>query len=172
MTVNYEDAKAMEAVLRKLEEATNNSVNKVLNEDNKTSSRDDAIVALNTSRTEAGVNVANYTIKPTKLTIGGIRKNYYDIVENDTGEVLYKELSLFESAMSITKRLMLGKRLQDCDTIAQMDEAYDSRLLEAYNYKERIKIVTESVKRDVYEAKYSNAMAKVKDAKQKIIRTL
>jgi hypothetical protein len=74
--------------------------------------------------------------------------------------------------MSITKRLMLGKRLQDCDTIAQMDEAYDSRLLEAYNYKERIKIVTESVKRDVYEAKYSNAMAKVKDAKQKIIRTL
>lgn len=169
MNASYEDAKAMENILRKLESATNASTKRIV-EESKTNP--DVMVALNTSKSEAGVRVASYEIIPEKVDISGLRKNYYKIVDTAHDEVLYEDISLFETAMSIVKRLMLGKKLGDIQNIITLDKTYDSNLIESYSYKYKLRSVNESVKRDVYEAKYTNALGKVKAIKERILKTL
>lgn len=164
---SFEDTKAMEAILSRLNEATTKSTQKLVAE---SKTNDDVKVALATTREQDTVRVCNYEIVTEKFNVNGLKKNYYTIYEGDT--VLYKELSLFESAMSIVKRLMLNKGVNDCNKIAELDSNYDAQLHEAYGYKYRMKNINESVKRDVYEAKYTNALGKVKAAKQRIVKTL
>ena len=169
MSVDYQDAKAMEDILRKLESATTNSTKRMVTE---SKTNPDVMMALNTSKTQTGVKIASYEIIPEKIESNGLRKNYYKIVDTTDNDVLYSDISLFESAMSITKRLMLGKKLNDIKTIVELDRAYDTKLIESYSYKYKMKRITESVKRDVYEAKYSSALGKVKSYKERILKTL
>ena len=169
MSVDYQDARAMEDILRKLETATASSTQRIV-EESQTNS--DVMMAMNTSKTQAGVKIATYEIIPEKIESNGLRKNYYKIVDTTNNTVMYDDISLFESAMSITKRLMLGKKLNDIKTIVELDRAYDTKLIESYSYKYKMKRITESMKRDVYEAKYSNALGKVKSYKERILKTL
>lgn len=169
MSVDYKDAAAMADILRKFEQATTESTKRIVNESQKNS---EVMVALNTSKTQTGVKVASYEIIAEKIEMQGLKKNYYKIVDVENNETLYEDISLFESAMSITKRLMLGKKLEDINTIVQLDKSYDSSLIESYSYKYKLKHINESVKRDVYEAKYTNALGKVKSIKQRILKTL
>ena len=167
MSASFEDAKAMEDILKKLDSVTTASTKRLVEASEQNV---DLKIALNTSKSTKGIQVANYEIIPEKHTINGLRKNYYTIAED--GEVLHSDISLFESAMSIVKRYMLNKRLQDIDTILTLDQQYDANLIESYSYKYKLKTINESVKRDVYEAKYSNSLGKVKSTKQRILKTL
>lgn len=164
---SYEDTKAMEAILSRLNGAVEATSKKIVTE---SKTNDELRVAMATTREQDTVRVCNYEIVTEKFNVNGFKKNYYTVTEGN--EVLYKQLSLFESAMSIVKRLMLNKRTIDCDKIAKLDESYDNHLQEAYGYKYRMKRINESVKRDVYEAKYTNALGKMKNAKEKIVKTL
>lgn len=167
--VDYQEAKAMEDILRKFEQATTESTKRIVTE---SASNPDVMVALNTTKSQTGIRVASYEIIPEKVEMSGLKKNYYKIVDTAYDEVLYKDISLFETAMSITKRLMLGKKLNDIETIIRLDQSYDANLLESYSYKYKMKRINESVKRDVYEAKYTNALGKVKSIKERILKTL
>jgi len=129
-------------------------------------------LALDIVRTPTGVKAGDYEIVIEKFNINGLEKNYYNIVDNEYNDVLYKEIAMFESAISILKKLITQKNINKCNDIAKLDEEYDRNLLEAYGYKHRLKNTSNMVKRDVYEAKYSNAMAKVKDSKARILKTL
>lgn len=168
MIHSYDDTKAMADILRKLQEATDKSAERLIEE---SKANDNLKMALETTKTDSGVKIKNFEIIPTALKVGNISKNYYDIV-SESGDTLYKELSLFESAMSIVKRLMLNKKLAECDRIAKLDQDYDTHLIEAYDYKARARMVTESFKIDVYEAKMTAAMSKAKEIKTRILSTL
>ena len=100
-------------------------------------------------------------------------KNFYSIRDNATNEVLYRDLALFESAMSIVKRLMLGKQTQDVGRIVEIDQQYAAGLLESYDYKSKLKSTTlTETKIDVYTTKQGLATEKMRIAKLKILKTL
>ncbi len=170
MTLDYSNTQAMADLLRRLETATTDGAKQMIAESD---SCDETYLALNTHRTQTGVRMGSFDIVVEKVDTGGLKKNYYTIVDTKYNEVLYSELSLFESAMSITKRLMFNKRITDCGYIQSMDNNYDSYVREAYSYKQKLKHISEdNSKRDVFEAKYSNVLAKVKATKEKILETL
>lgn len=129
-------------------------------------------VALTTEKTDRGIRIGDYEIVVERHDCSGLKRNYYTILDNEDNSVVYTDIAMFETAMSIVKRLTLGKNTFKCDIVAKLDEEYDRYLLEAYGYKYRLKKNLDTVKRDVYEAKYSNAMAKVKDTRERILKTL
>jgi|TARA_B110000977_G_scaffold191799_3_gene264451 hypothetical protein len=170
MKIDYSNTEIMAALLRRLETVTTDSARQMIAE---SSTCADTYLALNTHRTQTGVSVGNFNIVVEKVNMDGLKKNYYTIVDTECDEVLYRDLSLFESAMSIAKRLMFNKRTTDCASIQSMDNNYDSYIREAYQYKQKLKHISDdNSKRDVFEAKYSNVLGKLKNTKEKILETL
>ena len=130
------DTRAMANILEKLEASTRKTAVNLVEESYK---HPDLKMAMNTSRSQSGVSVDNFEIVVEKQKIANITKNFYSIKDNATGEVLYNDLALFESAMSIVKRLMLGKQMQDVSRIIDADQQYAAGLLESYDYKSKLK---------------------------------
>jgi len=170
MTLDYSNTEVMADLLRRLENATTNGAKQMIAESD---SCNETYLALNTHRTQTGVRMGNYDIVVEKVNMDGLKKNYYTIIDTEYDEVLYKDLSLFESALSITKRLVFNRRTIDCNNIQSLDANYDSYVREAYHYKQKLKHVNEDYSRlDVFEAKYSNVLGKLKNTKEKILETL
>ncbi len=170
MKLDYSNTEVMADLLRRLENATTNGAKQMIAESDNCK---ETFLALNTHRTQTGVRMGDYDIVVEKFDLDGLKKNYYTIVDTQYNEVLYNELSLFESAMSITKRLVFNRRTNECNNIQSMDSNYDSYVREAYNYKQKLKHVGDDYsKRDVFEAKYSNVLGKLKNVKEKILETL
>lgn len=163
------DTRAMANILEKLEKSTRKTAVNLVEESN---SNEDLKMAMTTSKTSNGVSIAGFEIVVEKQRIEGITKNFYSIKDTNNN-VLHKDLSLFESAMSIVKRLMLNKQLISIDRIVELDKQYLSHLIESYEYKLKLKsgYVTEA-RADVYEAKQSLADEKMRIAKTKILKTL
>jgi len=67
-------------------------------------------LALDIVRTPTGVKAGDYEIVIEKFNINGLEKNYYNIVDNEYNDVLYKEIAMFESAISILKKLITQKK--------------------------------------------------------------
>jgi len=160
----------IDSILLEKFDVTTTSSAKSLVEKSKTDA--ELAMAIATTRTKNGVQIGNYLVEKQLFNISGLKKNYYNIIDTEQEEVLYSELAMFESVMGIVKRLLTSNNTQKIDVIAKLDEEYDRNLLEAYGYKHRLKNTENDMKRDVYEAKYSNAMAKVKDTKHRILKTL
>lgn len=156
-------------LVERFSDVTNRSAKKLVE---KSKSNAEIAMAIATTRTENGVRIGDYLIEKREFNISGLKKNYYDIIDTEQDEVLFSELAMFESVMSIVKNLLTSNNGRKMDTIAKLDEEYDRNLIEAYGYKHRLKTTKDSMKRDVYEAKYSNAMAKVKNTKQRMLKTL
>ena len=170
MKLDYSNTEVMADLLRRLENATTNGARQMVAESD---SCNETYLALNTHRTQNGVRMGNYDIIVEKVNMDGLKKNYYTIVDTEYNEVLYSDLSLFESAMSITKRLMFNRKTNDCANIQSLDTNYDSYVREAYHYKQKLKHVNDDYsRRDVFEAKYSNVLGKLKNTKEKILETL
>ena len=169
-TITNPDTRAMANILEKLEKSTRKTAeNLVEASDGNTELK----MAMNTSRSNTGVSVAGFEIVVEKQKLENITKNFYSIKQNNTKEILYKDLALFETAMSIVKRLMLDKLTTDIDRIVDIDKQYTAHLIESYDYKRRLKSKTlTEAKADVYEAKAGLANEKMRIAKQKILKTL
>jgi hypothetical protein len=164
------NARAMADILSKLESATeSNTV--ALNEASEQNI--DLKMAMGTERNATGVSIADYEIIVEKQTVGRIIKNFYTIQEKATGTNLHTDLGLFETAMSVVKRLMLNKGTHVISRIIEADSQYTGALLESYDYKRRLASdkLTES-KEDIYQAKYDSANEKMRIAKSKILKTL
>lgn len=169
-TITNPDTRAMANILEKLEKSTRKTAENLVEAGDRST---ELKMAMNTSRSNAGVSVAGFEIVVEKQKIENITKNFYSVKQNNTGEMLYRDLALFESAMSIVKRLMLNKLTNEINRIVEMDKQYTSHLLESYDYKCKLtnQKLTES-KVDVYEAKAGLANEKMRIAKQKILKTL
>lgn len=97
--------------------------------------------------------------------VPGVAKTFYNITDH-TGEKIYKDIALFESAMLIIKGLMVGK--VTISSVVEMDRRYASYLAEAALYKQKAKVLTETVKKDLALTKQTVAVDKMKMYKRKI----
>ncbi len=139
-------------ILNKLNEATNSAATNVVKQSPSPSSEND------------NVGIGGYHIVLNKKIVEGYKKTYYTVTQDQ--KVIYEDLALFESAMAIVKKLMFNKN--GIEKIVEYDNRYDSVLLEAASYKKRLKIVTEDVKYDIFVAKHTSAVDKMKNIKRHI----
>lgn len=169
-TITNPDIRAMANILEKLEKSTRKTAENLVEA---SGGNTELKMAMNTSRSNSGVSVAGFEIVVEKQKLETITKNFYSVKDTGTSEMLYKDLALFETAMSIVKRLMLNKLTTDIDRIVDIDKQYTAHLIESYDYKRRLKNqkLTEA-RADVYEAKFGLANEKMRIAKQKILKTL
>lgn len=123
-------------------------------------------MALTQKVTENSISVGDYTIDIAKVNFAGTRKQFYTVLE--CGEVIEKDLGLFESALGIVKSLMLGK-YNRVNSISTLDTEYTNSLYEVYMHKNRAR---KGINEDVALAKLSRAQEKLDDAKSKIMKRL
>lgn len=97
--------------------------------------------------------------------VPGVAKTFYNITDHN-GDKIYEYIALFESAMLVIKGLMVGK--VNIKTVVEMDRRYASCLAEAALYKQKAKVLSESVKRDLALTKQTVAIDKMKMYKKKI----
>lgn len=162
---------AMADVLRKLQNVTKSAVTTVVTEgmDNP-----DFNVAVNTTRTKSGVSISRYDIQTEKkLVQEGLKKTFYRIIDNKTGELIYEDLGLFESAMGIVKHMLYTHNTQRIERLIELDQEYVGAIMETYSYKQRMRRLNESsVQFDVAAAKYSKSRTKMATTKMKILKAL
>jgi hypothetical protein len=139
-------------ILSKLNEATNAAATNVVKQSSTVKSEND------------NVGIGGYHIVLNKQIVEGFKKTYYTITQD--GTEIYENLALFESAMAIVKKLMFNKN--GIEKIVDYDNRYASVLLEAAQYKNRMKVITEGVKYDIYVAKHTSAVDKMKNIKRQI----
>lgn len=144
-------------ILSKLEEATNNAAEHIVVEEDEEINKN--------------FGVANLNIELVDTVVSGYKKTYYNIIED--GTIIHNELALFETAMTIVKGYITDNQ-KNIDKLLELDSRYDSNLLEAASYKKRIRNLTESnaFKQDVYMAKHSTAIKKMKEIKAQIKKML
>ena len=149
-------------ILKKLEDATTN-VAQTINEDRNT----DQITAVGIANRNSNITMGGYTVIMEKRhLVENFQKTFYDISDDD-GNILYKDISLFETAMSILKNLVT-ENTNKIKKIIDLDSRYNSYLTEAATHKHRGKMIKESYKKDVYSAKQSAAMSKASGIKKQI----
>lgn len=144
-------------ILSKLEEATNNAAEYIVVEEDEEINKN--------------FGVGNLNIELIDTTVSGYKKTYYNIVKDNI--IIHKELALFETAMTIVKGYITENE-KNIDKLLELDSRYDSNLLEAAGYKKRIRNLTESnaFKQDVYLAKHSTAIKKMRAIKAEIKKML
>lgn len=187
------EAKGMEEILRKLQNAQDNAEhikeerakgNTVVREDaqemfnilsklekataqaSKTvvaEAKTDPVVATGAIQQNT-VSMGNYTVTMEKQTVvKGISKKFYHIDCN--GERIHENVALFESAMLIMKGLLEG---EDVSKIVELDDMYCGALQEAAHYKAKSKRVTESFDFDLAQAKQQSAVQRMSKLKRQI----
>jgi len=162
---------AMHDVLARLQEATGVFSETIVSESKK---NPDLGVAINTQRTDNGVSVSRYDIRTEKKPMQeGIKKTFYYIVDNRTGEMVHEDLGLFETAMGVVKHMLFTEDERKVKRILDLDQEYVGAMMEIYSHKQRLARLDESeVQYDVITAKYSNAKTKLGAAKLKLLKAL
>jgi len=149
--------KLMEA---KVEEATVDLVEK--------SKRDTELQFAMTQKVdESSVTVQNYRIDIVLNEFAGREKRFYNIVETSTNRIIHQELALFETAMGIVKRHMMGK--SGVAELESFDTQYSNALYEVWTQKDRVK---RGINEDVALAKVDAAKTRVAEAKRKILNLI
>lgn len=187
------EAKGMEEILRKLQNAQDNAEhtkeerakgNVVVREDaqemfnilskleqataqaSKTvvaEAKTDPVVATGAIQQDT-VSMGDYRLTMEKQSIAkGISKKFYHIDCN--GERIHENVALFESAMLIMKGLLEG---EDVSKIVELDDMYCGALQEAAHYKAKSKRVTESFDFDLAQAKQQTAVQRMSKLKKQI----
>lgn len=157
-----EDSKEMYNILKKLEEATEKTATKIASEKDT-----DPVTAVG-SITNSTVSMSGYNVVMEKRYLTeNYKKTYYDITSG--GKLLYKDIALFETAMTILKSLIDNNQTK-IKKLLELDGRYASYLSEAAYHKQRTKVINESVKKDVAIAKQGAAMDKASAVKREIKR--
>lgn len=134
-----------------LEEVTNNAFMSLLSE---SEYNNDATLALKIKTTDNEIIIDNYTIEIIKYNIYDTIKYYYNIYDNITNELLYKDICLFITAKTIVNLKLKERSINDYLII--LDTKYGSLLNNALFYKSKINGAT--TKRNTYMAKYDGCM--------------
>lgn len=162
---------AMADVLRKLQDATGEAAREMVTE---SASDPELDMAWKTQRTEDGVSVSRYDIRTEKKVIGeGLKKTFYHVVDNETGEIVHEDFGLFETAMGMVKHMLYTHNGEKMNRLTALDQEYINSVVEMHGYKTRLKRLDESSsKYDVASAKYSNARSRLQATKMKILKAI
>ena len=172
---NVSDARAninaMADIMRKMNASSNELAHTMVTESH---TSPDIGVAVQMKQHDNGVSVSHYDIRMEKKIVQeGLRKTFYSIIDNTTGDVLHDDLGLFESAMGIVKHTLYTHNQQKINRILELDTAYTGIMVETYGYKQRMNRLDESsVQHDITTAKYSNARTKLSAVKLKLLKAL
>ena len=163
--------KAMHDILSKLQRANpklmNEKVETVYHQLTEAADNDiDLKVALNSKIEESSVTVQNYRIDIVLQEFAGREKRFYNIVEGN--KIIHRELSLFETAMGIVKRLITGK-ISSIPELERFDNDYSSSLYELWTHNKR---AARGINENISLAKADSAKRKMSEAKQKILQRL
>jgi hypothetical protein len=170
--VDQAQVDAMSDVLKKLKSNVDTAAQGIVTESKKNPDLGFAVEAQRTD--ERSVSVSRYTIQAEEKTLTeGLSKNFYNVVDTQTNEIVAADLGLFESAMGVVKHLLYTNKVAAVDKIINLDSVYLSAMTEAYAYKKRMSRLDESTAtHDVAAAKYSQAKQKLASAKMRILKTL
>lgn len=169
--VDQAQVNAMADVLRKLESGTGSAAKDIVTESRR---KPELGFAVEAERTETGVTVSRFDIRTEKKTVSeGLKKTFYHVVDNRTGEMVAEDLGLFESAMGIVKHLLYTKKENAAQELIRLDAAYVGNMVETYGLKKRMSRLDESTTQyDVAAAKYSQSRQKLSKAKMNILKAL
>ena len=146
------DVKAMSTIMSRLNESTQ----KVAVQARKERSASD-IIAM-TNKTKSGVGILDYEI---------IIENKSYKVLNKRKEMLYDNISLFESAVGIVNALLKNRDMEAKD-IYKLDGTYGSKLNEAKHYKTLLKRDNDSFNVELYETQFEENKRKVIHTRREI----
>jgi len=164
------DIAAMAQVLQKLNEVTGSVAKEMVAE-----SQHDRFMmdAVSTSRTTSGVKVGGYKIdiKTDDSRLAG--KQYYQISNAKTGDVIASDLSLYETALGVVRLLNEGSYANTpaVRELFSLDDSYTSHRLDALMYKRRILTagrLNESRNIDIYQSRYQASLDRCMQAKAHI----
>ena len=146
------DVKAMETIMSRLNESTS----KVAEQARKDKSAGD-IIAM-TNKTKSGVGILDYEI---------IIENKSYKVLNKHKEMLYDNISLFESAVGIVNALLKNRDIE-ANNIYKLDGTYGSKLNEAKHYKTLLKRDNDAFNVELYETQFEENKRKVIHTRREI----
>ncbi len=162
---------AMAEVLRKLEASTATAATEMVAESKR---NPDLGFAIEAQRTDTGVVVSHYEIvREKKMVAEKLRKNFYHVIDSHTGDRVYEDMGLFETAMGVVKHELYSQDENKIQRILALDSEYTGLVTETYSYKNKMQRLDESsVQYDVAAAKYSRAKEKLSGVKMKILKAL
>ena len=128
----------------------------------------DLKIAMTSKVEESSVTIQNFRIDIVLNEFAGKEKRFYNVVNAHNNHIIHQDLALFETAMGIVKKYMIGatdkiQELEECDT------QYMNALEEVWIHKQRAK---RGINENVALAKAGNAKRRVQEAKQKILKRL
>ncbi len=122
--------------------------------------------AIETERVTNGVRVGSWRISIREAEGHG---KFYDIAHNLTDEPIASDLRLYEAALAIVNSLNEGETFTSTSIklVLELERDYARALADAVAFSSRMKI-TEGVKHDILEARYSEAKRQALTAKKTI----
>lgn len=164
--VTKADIDAMSMVLNKLNAVTEEAIHEGYN--------DPAVVeAMETKRIPNGVKVGNYQImiKEDPKRLAG--KQYYSIYHSKTGDVIADDITLYETALAVVKKLNNGKFVNDSGIRAlfEADDTFTAHKTDAVRFKSRIRQSEKTRdfnKVSIYESRYQASLDNAMQAKKQI----
>lgn len=157
-----EDAKEMYNILAKLENATTNATASVVETETPMPIGE---------KGDQSFGVGNFKIELEKKQVVGYNKTYYHILD-ESGNRVHSDIALFESAMAITKQMLFKNDSNKIRNVIELDMKYDEHLTEAARHKTKLKMITESARKDIIQAKHSDIVGKMSYIKKQIKRLL
>lgn len=155
-----EDAQEMYQILKRLEDATTNVAQTIVEQ------KDTNPMTAVGTMSDNTVSMGDYSVVMEKKSLTEkYKKTFYTIKKGERD--IYVDLGLFESAMAILKKLVTDKT-GNIKKIIDLDDKYVSYLNEAANHKQRASMINESSRKDVAIAKQSSAMDRASYVKKQI----
>lgn len=131
--VTNRDIAAMADVMKKLENAVNQTSNNMIHESVMDAQLQEALI---TNTTKTGVRIGLYKIDQNldESRIAG--KQYYNVVNSTTGTTVAHELSLYEAAHALVRFLNNGKFFNSTEVrqLLEAEASYTSHKIDAVRY--------------------------------------
>lgn len=160
-----EDTKQMKAILERLQSATTNATKQVITE-----VQDGNVEVATGLKTGDTIRVADVKVELYKEKIVGLYEKTFYRIKDEDNEVLYEDISLFETAMTIVKDLVgESKSKINVERILDYDKRYADYMYEAATHKSRMKQYGEdNHKYDIADAKFGQSLSRMNECKTHI----
>ena len=131
--ITNEDVSAMADVLKRLENAVNSTSQNMIMERTHDQELNEALI---TDSIPQGVKVGIYKIQQQLDEHRMAGKQYYDVVNSLTGQIVAHELSLYEAAHGLVKLLNSGKYFNSNEVreLMEAESNYTSHKIDAVRY--------------------------------------
>lgn len=160
------DKQQMAEILARFHAATDGSVKRLVTESRRDPSLREALdIELVTGSPAA--RIGNWKIAAVEQ---GNRKTYDVTRADDSGERIAQDLTLYEAALALVRMLNQGKAINSSIVLELLrdEQTYASALHDAVLFKRRLNEDRDSKRKQVFEARYSEARARAVQARERI----